>query len=90
VVVEVWVVPASSRNGVDGFHDGLLRVRVTDPPEAGRANAAAARVVAEFLGARRAAIVSGGSSRRKQVLVEGVAIDEARSRLQGLVGSAPD
>ena len=89
VVVEVWVVPSASRAGVDGFHSGLLRVRVTEPPEGGRANRAAARVVAGFFGARRGLVIAGTSSRRKRVLVGGVTIDEVRRRLGTLPGSSP-
>jgi uncharacterized protein (TIGR00251 family) len=75
VVVDVWVVPGSSRDLVGGTHDGALRVRTASPPEGGAANRAVARLVAEALGARAGRVIAGHRSRRKQVLVIGA--DEA-------------
>jgi uncharacterized protein (TIGR00251 family) len=90
VVVAVWVVPSASRSGVDGLHSGLLRVRVTEPPEGGRANKAAARVLAEFFGVRRGLVIAGAASRQKRVLMFGLTIAEARLRLECLPGAPPD
>jgi uncharacterized protein (TIGR00251 family) len=81
VLVDVWVVPGASRDEVAGVHDGALRVRVSAPAEGGRANRAVGRVVAAHLGGRRGAVVEGLTSRRKQVLVRGVAIAAARRSL---------
>ena len=51
----------------------VLRARVRAAPEAGKANAALARLIAEWLGEAKSKgeIVSGGKSRLKQVLVRG-------------------
>ncbi|MDX1691221.1 MAG: DUF167 family protein [Acidimicrobiia bacterium] len=78
VVVEVWVVPGASRDEVAGIHDGAVRLRVAAPPEGGKANRAAARLLAEHLGVRRARVVEGHTSRRKGVFVRGV--DPATAR----------
>lgn len=85
VVVEVWVVPGSSREKIGGIHDGALRVRVRAPAEGGRANRAAADAVAAALGGRRGRVVSGVTSRRKRVRVEGVSPGEASRLLAGLL-----
>jgi uncharacterized protein (TIGR00251 family) len=82
VIVDVWVVPGASRSGVGGLHGGALRVRVTAPPQGGRANEAVAALVATALGGRRGSVVSGSTSRRKRVLVEGVTAAAAAERLR--------
>jgi uncharacterized protein len=81
VTVEVWVVPGSSRDVVGGSHGGALRVRTSAPPEHGKANEAVVRLIAARFGATRARLVSGASSRRKQILVEGITLADARRAL---------
>jgi len=83
VVVEVWVVPGSSRDAIGGIHDGALRVRTTAPAEGGGANRAAARLVAARLGGRRAQVITGHASRRKRILVSGVGLAAAGAALAG-------
>jgi uncharacterized protein (TIGR00251 family) len=82
VLVEVWVVAGAMNDQVGGIHDGALRVRTTAPAEAGKANRAVGRLVAGALGGKRGSVVSGSTSRRKRVLVEGVTVAEARGRLR--------
>lgn len=82
VLIDVWVVPGASRDEIAGVHDGRWRVRVAAPPEGGRANRAVCRIVAAGLGVRKAEVHAGHGSRRKQVLVPGIGVDEAAGRLQ--------
>jgi uncharacterized protein (TIGR00251 family) len=82
VLVEVWVVPGAGRSEVTGLHAGALRVRVGAPAEGGRANRAAAALVARALGGRKGEVIAGEGSRRKQVLVPGVLVEAARRRLE--------
>ena len=84
VLVVVWVVPGASRDEVVGFHGGALRVRVSAPPEGGKANRAAAVLVARVLGGRRAEVVAGDTARRKEVVVFGVDTGAATERLDAL------
>jgi uncharacterized protein (TIGR00251 family) len=84
VLVAVWVVPGAAREEVVGFYGRALRVRVTAPAEGGRANRAAAVVVARALGGRRGEVVSGQAARRKLVLVFGVEVAAAAERLDAL------
>jgi uncharacterized protein (TIGR00251 family) len=84
VLVAVWVVPGAAREEVVGFYGRALRVRVTAPAEGGRANRAAAVVVARALGGRRGEVVSGQAARRKLVLVFGVEVVAAAERLDAL------
>ena len=81
-LVDVWVIPGSSRSGIGGLHDGRVRVRVTAPPEGGRANREAAALGAAACGARRGRVAAGPGSRRKVVEVPGIAPAEARAALR--------
>jgi hypothetical protein len=72
--LRVRVTPRADRNEVAGERDGVLLVRVTAPPEGGRANAAACKVVARALGIApsRVTVARGAGSRQKSLRVEGV------------------
>jgi len=65
--LEIHVRPGASRTAVGGTHDGALLVRVIEPPDGGRATAAALRAVAEALRVphRAVTLVRGATSRRK-------------------------
>ena len=68
------MVPRASRTEVVGEHDGALRVRLAAPPVDGAANDELIRLLAKIFEVSRTAvtIVSGHSSRLKQVSIEGV------------------
>ena len=80
----VKVVPGSSRNCVAGWLGETLRVRVTAPPERGKANTAVEKVLAKALGVSNDAvnIVKGPTSPRKVVEIRGLPEAEIRSRLE--------
>ena len=75
VVVAVLVSPGAGRDELRGEHDGRLKVSVSAPPEKGRANRALCNLLARRLGVSRSqvSVLSGHTSRRKEVLVERVA-----------------
>lgn len=78
----VRVVPGASRESVVGWQsDGVLRVRVSAPPERGRANKALLRVLAAALGVKPSALrlVSGAASRQKRIHVDGIPPERVRS-----------
>lgn len=79
----VKVVPGASTSGIAGWMGNELRVRVTAPPERGKANAAVEKTIAEALGipARAVRIVKGGTSPRKILEISGLTTDELRQRL---------
>ena len=79
------VSPGARRNEIVGRHGAGWKVRVSAPPEQGRANGAVLRLLAERLQVplRRLAVVSGHSSRDKVVELEGLGPDEAERRLTG-------
>ena len=71
---KVQVVPRASRSEVVGEHNGSLRVRVSSPPVEGAANKELTHVLAKAFKVSRGAvsILSGESSRLKQVSITGV------------------
>jgi uncharacterized protein (TIGR00251 family) len=81
VEVTLWVVPGASSESISGRHGNALKVRVTPPPERGRATEAAVNLLSTVTG-RPASLVSGGGSRRKRVLLHGAQLDEVRSLLE--------
>ncbi|MBI2941752.1 MAG: DUF167 domain-containing protein [Chloroflexi bacterium] len=80
----VRVQPGARRNEVQGFVDGVLRLRLTAPPVEGRANEALLKLLANLLGARRGqlSLLSGQTSREKVIAVEGMAEEEVHRRLR--------
>ena len=87
--IKVWVQPKSSRNQVDGFQDGALRVRVTAAPTEGQANAAVIAILAKTLGVSksRLEIIRGYSSRDKVVSVDTLTEQEAQRKIEVEVNS---
>lgn len=82
-VVRVRVVPGASRSEIKGRHGDMIRIRVTAPPEGGRANRAVVDLLSQATGGRAAMIVGGATSRVKLVLIRGIdAGDVARVLLQ--------
>ena len=68
------MAPRSSRSEVVGEHNGALRVRLAAPPVDGAANEELIHVLAKTFKVSRSAvtILSGHSSRLKQVSIDGV------------------
>jgi uncharacterized protein (TIGR00251 family) len=78
IVIAVRLTPkarADQVSGVETAGEGqpVLRVRVRAAPENGKANAAVAALLATWLDEpkTRAELISGGKSRRKQILIRG-------------------
>jgi uncharacterized protein (TIGR00251 family) len=90
VCVDVHVVPGSKREGVIGVHGGAIKIAVLAQPEKGKANAALVEVMSRLAGVRRSAVevVSGRSSRRKRVSIEGATEAAVRARIEAALGGA--
>jgi len=73
-LVRVKAVPGAKRDEVAGRLGDRLKIRVSAPPEGGKANSAIAALLAKALGVkeRDAEVVQGFSSAEKTVLVRGV------------------
>jgi len=74
VELAVLVQPRASRSRVVGEHDGQLKIQLAAPPVDGEANAALVELLAKLLSVprRQVSLISGETSRRKRVRVEGV------------------
>ena len=82
-VLQVKVVPNSSRDAIVGPLGTALKVKVAKPPEAGAANRAVEELLAEALGVAksRVSVVGGLTQPLKQVLVRGMAVEAVRGKL---------
>ena len=74
VRLEVYIQPRASKSELAGLHDGVIKIRIAAPPVENAANRALIDFVALHLGiARRCVrVVSGGTSRRKVLEIDGV------------------
>lgn len=74
IVIEVKVEPRSSKKGIAGVMDNMVKVKLTAPPVEGEANEQLIEVLSELTGVRKSdiRIVRGLSSRRKVVEIRGV------------------
>ena len=87
VSISVKVVPGASRDRVVGALGDALKIAVAKPPEGGAANRAVIQLLAESLGvpASSLEVVRGMTTPRKEIVVRGVSMDEARRRLAPLL-----
>lgn len=67
--ISVLVSPHSKKEGIEILPDGVLKVRVKEPPVDGKANEAVLYLLAKHFGvpASSVRLVAGGSGRRKIV-----------------------
>ena len=82
----VRVQPKASRNQVDGFSAHRLRLRVTAPPQDGKANVAVISLLAETLGLpkSRLRIIRGHGSREKVVQVTSITQEDLERALNAI------
>ena len=85
--LKIRVQPKASRNQVDGFEDGTLRLRVTAPPTEGKANAGVIALLSKTLGISksRLEIIRGHGSRDKVVSIETLTEQEVHRRIKVIV-----
>lgn len=84
VLIRVKAVPGARREQVAGLLGDRLKVKVSQPPEGGKANAAICALLAQKLGVKASAVsvVSGHGNPEKVVRVEGVTIESVREGLR--------
>ncbi len=82
-ILPVYVQPGARRQRVVGVYGDAVKIAVNAPAEKGKANTAVRALIAREFGVRPAAvaIVSGATSRRKEVRVEGISADVVASFL---------
>jgi uncharacterized protein (TIGR00251 family) len=74
ITFTVRVVPRASKSEIIGEHDGALKVRIASPPVDGAANEELIKLLSKTFGVSKSAvaIVSGHSSKLKQVKIAGI------------------
>ncbi len=87
VILRIRLQPRSSKNAIAGVMDGCLKVRVNAPPVEGAANEACQNLLAKLFGIAkgRVRIISGSTSRQKQVLLQGLEEQFVRSHISELL-----
>ena len=82
-IIKVKVQPCAKRNEMAGRWLDMVKVKVTAPPEDGRANKACIELLSTKLGILKSRIelVRGHTSREKQFNIEGLTEEEINSRL---------
>ena len=85
--ISLRVALGAQRAKVVGRHGTAWKLRVTAPPEDGKANEAVVRLLAEALGVSRGdiAIVSGHGARDKVVSLTGLGAEEVEQRLEASI-----
>lgn len=81
IILEVTLLPRSSRSRFAGLHGDRIKITVTSPPVDGKANESLIEFLAKFFETpkRDIRIVKGETSRQKTVLILGE--DELKSRI---------
>ena len=90
-VIQVKVIPRSSRDQVAGVEAGVARIKLKAPAVEGRANEALRFFLAKCLGVAKenVEIVKGKRSRLKTLRVHGCSQTEATRALLGAAPSGP-
>lgn len=89
--LKVRVQPGARGSALVGWMaDGTLKLKVSEPPEGGRANRAVAELLAKVIRVRATAVrvVRGQTSRAKTVDIDGMDERELRSRITAVLEAA--
>ena len=83
--LEVYIQPRASKSEVAGKHDSVIKIRIAAPAVENAANLALVEFVANQLGIakRSVRVVSGGTSRRKVLEIDGVTEEAIAKKLKG-------
>jgi len=86
LTLNVKVVPNASRDRVAGRYADGIKIQTSAPPEAGKANAAVARILAQFLALKPAQVelVSAPANPRKQFRISGLSPVQLATKLATL------
>ena len=83
VVFSVKIVPGSSKTSVCGLLDGMVKIKISAPPEKGKANHSLVELLAKKLGVKRkdVHIISGQTNPVKSVEISGISAEMLATRL---------
>ena len=81
--LKVKVAPGAKQGCIIGWHGDVLKVRVSDQPEKGKANSGVRKLIAEALGVptRSVSITVGQTSKNKHVVIGGLSGSEVKSKI---------
>ncbi len=79
----VKVTPNASKNEIQGWEEGRLRIKIQEIPDRGKANAALITYLAKLLKIpkKNILLVSGETSRLKRLKIEGINESELREKI---------
>ncbi|WP_455198659.1 DUF167 family protein [Kaarinaea lacus] len=71
LLLDIRVQPRASRDEIVGLHDDALKIRITAPPQDGKANIHLIRFLSEVFGTPRSRIelISGQTGRKKRIRI---------------------
>jgi len=81
VILSVLIKPRSRRSLIEAVNsEGLLRIRVVEPPVKGAANKGLVKLLSRSMGIpkSRLTIISGETSSRKRVLIQDLSMDDTK------------
>jgi uncharacterized protein (TIGR00251 family) len=83
--------PGARKDRVVGAHGDALKVAVSAPAADGRANAALAEVLSDWLGLKRSQVelASGRTTRNKVFLIRGITAEELTGLIASRLGEWP-
>lgn len=86
LILNVKVVPGASRDRVAGRYGEGIKVQTSAPPEGGKANAAVARILAQFLSVKvsQVELISAPANPRKQFRICGLSAAQLAEKLATL------
>jgi len=86
LILHVKVVPGASRDRVAGRYGDGVKVQTSAPPEAGKANAAVTKILAQFLSLRpsQVELASAPANPRKQFRISGLTPPQLAEKLATL------
>lgn len=79
----VKVVPGSSRTSIAGFLDDMVRIKISAPPEKGKANQSLIEFLAKHLGVKKKQIeiIAGSANPVKKVKILNITVEKVLKRL---------
>ena len=78
ILIRIKAVPGASRDSIAGLLGDRLKVRISAPPEGGKANKAICKLVAKALGIKPAQVVlhAGQTNPEKTIRIDGCSIED--------------
>ncbi len=83
IKISVKVQPSAGRNEVTGLTNGVWKIKVSAPPDKGKANQELIEFLSDILGQKKdqITIVKGQTSHNKLIAIEGLTQAEITARL---------